>query len=78
MAEAIENPDSNFVAIRRVAGSARRDGIMGERPFLYARFLNGADGIGTGWSTSIPNYNPRDIVANIRRISLSVVLRGTK
>ena len=44
MAEAIENPDSNFVAIRRVAGSARRDGIMGERPFLYAKFLNGTDG----------------------------------
>lgn len=21
--------------------------------------MNGADGIGTGWSTSVPNYNPR-------------------
>ncbi len=29
--------------------------------------VNGADGIGTGWSTSIPNYNPRDIIKNIRR-----------
>ncbi|CAF2131921.1 unnamed protein product [Brassica rapa] len=25
-------------------------------------------GIGTGWSTFIPNYNTRDIVANIRRL----------
>jgi DNA topoisomerase II len=30
--------------------------------------VNGAEGIGTGWSTSIPNYNPLDIVANIRRL----------
>ena len=24
-------------------------------------------GIGTGWSTSIPNYNPADVVENLRR-----------
>lgn len=30
--------------------------------------MNGADGIGTGWSTSIPNYNPQEIVANLRRL----------
>lgn len=30
--------------------------------------MNGAEGIGTGWSTSIPNYNPLDIVANVRRL----------
>ena len=30
--------------------------------------VNGAEGIGTGWSTNIPNYNPLDIVANIRRL----------
>ena len=35
-------------------------------PILPLVLVNGADGIGTGWSTSIPNYNPRDIVANIR------------
>jgi DNA topoisomerase-2 len=37
-------------------------------PILPLILVNGADGIGTGWSTSIPNYNPRDIVANIRHI----------
>jgi len=36
-------------------------------PVLPAILLNGADGIGTGWSTSIPNYRPEDIVDNIRR-----------
>lgn len=30
--------------------------------------VNGASGIGTGWSTSIPNFAPKDIVANIRRM----------
>jgi len=30
--------------------------------------VNGSEGIGTGWSTYIPNYNPRDIVANLRRL----------
>ena len=37
-------------------------------PIMPLLLVNGADGIGTGWSTSIPNFNPRDIVANIRRI----------
>ncbi|KAM5557131.1 hypothetical protein ABKV19_024492 [Rosa sericea] len=32
-------------------------------------YPNGScEGIGTGWSSYIPNYNPRDIVANIRRL----------
>lgn len=30
--------------------------------------VNGSEGIGTGWSSFVPNYNPRDIVANIRRL----------
>lgn len=27
--------------------------------------VNGAEGIGTGWSTNIPCYNPRDIISNL-------------
>lgn len=30
--------------------------------------VNGSEGIGTGWSSYVPNYNPRDIVANVRRL----------
>lgn len=30
--------------------------------------INGADGIGTGWSTKIPNYDIREVVANLRRM----------
>eukprot|EP00971_Amphidinium_carterae_P157260 3117599-Amphidinium_carterae.1 len=29
--------------------------------------INGAEGIGTGWSTSCPNYDPRDIIDNVKR-----------
>ncbi|KAI8997263.1 DNA topoisomerase [Pilobolus umbonatus] len=37
-------------------------------PILPMVLVNGADGIGTGWSTNIPNYNPEDIVNNILRM----------
>ncbi|KAJ3180736.1 DNA topoisomerase 2 [Geranomyces variabilis] len=37
-------------------------------PILPVLLLNGAEGIGTGWSTSIPNYNPRDVVDNLFRL----------
>jgi len=36
-------------------------------PVIPTILVNGADGIGTGWSTKIPNYNPRDIINNLRR-----------
>lgn len=36
-------------------------------PVLPMVLVNGADGIGTGWSSSIPNYNPEDIVENLKR-----------
>jgi DNA topoisomerase-2 len=35
-------------------------------PVVPMVLINGADGIGTGWSTSIPNYNPEDVIENIR------------
>lgn len=37
-------------------------------PILPMILVNGADGIGTGWMTKIPNYNPRDIINNLRRM----------
>ncbi|KAI0022529.1 DNA topoisomerase [Xylariomycetidae sp. FL0641] len=36
-------------------------------PVIPMVLVNGADGIGTGWSTSIPNYNPIEIVNNLKR-----------
>jgi len=37
-------------------------------PILPMVLVNGAEGIGTGWSTSIPQFNPREIVENMRRM----------
>lgn len=35
-------------------------------PIIPTILINGSDGIGTGFSTSIPCYNPKDILSNIR------------
>lgn len=37
-------------------------------PIIPMVLVNGAEGIGTGWMTKIPNYNPREIVRNIRAL----------
>jgi len=37
-------------------------------PIIPMVLVNGAEGIGTGWSTKIPNYNPREIVKNLKRM----------
>ncbi|KAI6011667.1 DNA topoisomerase II [Pisolithus microcarpus] len=37
-------------------------------PVIPLVLINGAEGIGTGWSTNIPSYNPVDIVENLRRL----------
>lgn len=37
-------------------------------PIIPMVLVNGCEGIGTGWSTKIPNHDPRQIVENLRRI----------
>merc|ERR1719192_3010715 len=37
-------------------------------PILPMVLVNGAEGIGTGWSTKVPNYNPREVVKNLKRM----------
>ncbi|KAL6122696.1 top2 [Nucleospora cyclopteri] len=37
-------------------------------PIIPMVLVNGAEGIGTGWSTNIPNYNPLDLIENIKRL----------
>jgi len=31
-------------------------------PIIPMVLVNGSQGIGTGWSTTIPSYNPREII----------------
>merc|ERR1712165_282541 len=48
------------------------DGLMVEPewyvPIFPTVLLNGAQGIGTGWSTNIPQFNPRDLVASMKQL----------
>ncbi|KAL0397587.1 UNVERIFIED_CONTAM: DNA topoisomerase 2 [Sesamum calycinum] len=37
-------------------------------PIIPMVLVNGSEGIGTGWSSFIPNYNPLDIIANLRHL----------
>jgi len=37
-------------------------------PLIPTVLVNGAEGIGTGWSTFVPNYNPADLVAGVRAL----------
>jgi DNA topoisomerase II len=37
-------------------------------PIVPMVLVNGSEGIGSGWSTSIPMYNPHDIVNNLYRL----------
>lgn len=37
-------------------------------PVIPMVLVNGCDGIGTGWSCTIQNYNPREIIENIRKL----------
>uniref|UniRef100_A0AAQ4PH91 DNA topoisomerase 2 n=1 Tax=Gasterosteus aculeatus aculeatus TaxID=481459 RepID=A0AAQ4PH91_GASAC len=37
-------------------------------PIIPTVLVNGAEGIGTGWASKIPNYNIREIVSNIHRL----------
>lgn len=37
-------------------------------PVIPMLLVNGGEGIGTGWSTNIPSYNPTDLVSNIKRL----------
>lgn len=41
-------------------------------PVLPLALCNGAEGIGTGWATSVPNYDPRAIIAELRHLIESV------
>ncbi len=37
-------------------------------PIMPLLLVNGAEGIGTGWATKVPNFDPRQLVDNIRRL----------
>ena len=38
-------------------------------PIIPMILVNGTIGIGTGWSTNIPQYNPKDLIEQIKRLN---------
>lgn len=42
-------------------------------PIIPTVLINGAEGIGTGWRTYVPNFDPRALIENVRRM-----LRGER
>lgn len=44
-------------------------------PVIPMLLVNGTEGIGTGWSTNIPSFNPLDIVENIRNLMVGEPLK---
>lgn len=63
---AIFHPDDNELLAYKTD-----DGVAIEPefyvPVIPMVLVNGAEGIGTGWSSSVCNYNPREIISNLRR-----------
>ena len=37
-------------------------------PIIPMALVNGSEGIGTGWSSSVPTYDPRQIIRNLRKM----------
>ncbi|XBI03505.1 hypothetical protein VPH35_131912 [Triticum aestivum] len=37
-------------------------------PVIPMVLVNGCKGFGNGWSSHVPNYNPKDIIANLKRL----------
>jgi DNA topoisomerase-2 len=35
-------------------------------PVIPMALVNGSDGIGTGWSTNVPTFDPREIISNLK------------
>jgi DNA topoisomerase-2 len=61
-------PEADDALLRHLYDDGQRIEPEFYLPVLPLLLVNGADGIGTGWSTSVPNYNPLDIVANLKRM----------
>jgi DNA topoisomerase-2 len=45
-------------------------------PVVPVVLLNGAAGVGTGWSTNVPSYHPLDVIENVERALAGKSLRA--
>jgi len=56
----------NLVVI--VRSFASRISLFRYCPIIPTVLVNGSEGIGTGWSTRVPNHDIREVVENCRRL----------
>lgn len=47
-------------------------------PIIPTVLVNGAVGIGTGWSTNVPQFNPKDIIQAVRKRLYHKSTRGER
>ena len=45
-------------------------------PLLPMILINGTRGIGTGWSTDIPQYNPKDVLSCMNKLMNNLLRRN--
>merc|ERR1712088_50520 len=45
-------------------------------PIIPMVLVNGAEGIGTGWSSKVPNYDPREIINNLKHKNTSLMVKS--
>jgi len=59
-------PEEDDALLQQVEDEGMKIEPVCYQPILPMVLVNGAEGIGTGWSTSIPCFNPLDIINNIK------------
>ncbi|KFK26022.1 hypothetical protein AALP_AA8G193400 [Arabis alpina] len=61
-------PKDDYVLLKYLNENGKKIEPTWYMPIIPTVLVNGCEGIGTGWSSFIPNYNLREIVANLRRL----------
>jgi len=59
-------PEEDDALLQQVEDEGMKIEPVCYQPILPMVLVNGAEGIGTGWSTSIPCFNPLEIIKNIK------------
>uniref|UniRef100_A0A1I8FBP6 DNA topoisomerase (ATP-hydrolyzing) n=1 Tax=Macrostomum lignano TaxID=282301 RepID=A0A1I8FBP6_9PLAT len=64
----IFHPDDDALLNYRMEDGERVETCVSYSPVVPLAVVNGAEGIGTGWNTSIPNHSLADVMANLRHM----------
>lgn len=65
-------PEADFAVLERVVQEGRAIEPKHLIPVIPMVLANGADGMGTGWSSEVPTYDPVDIIACCREINAAI------